>query len=84
MVYLVMIFCRLLEALILVRMFMSWVPMINQNHPLIEFIYKYSEYILGPIRRILPQTNLPIDFSPIVAFLLIEVFERGILRNFYF
>jgi len=35
-----------------------------------RFLYETTEPLLAPIRRILPATG-SIDFSPIVAFLLI-------------
>ena len=51
------------------RVLMSWV------NPRFEgavgrFLYETTEPILAPIRRVLPQTGM-IDFSPIVAFVLL-------------
>ena len=58
-----------LEILILGRVLMSWVNP-RMGGLLGRFLYETTEPLLAPIRRILPATG-SIDFSPIVAFLLI-------------
>jgi len=61
--------------LILVRALVSWVSPSPFN-PIVQFLYRTTEPVLQPIRRFLPMTG--IDFSPLVAFLLI-LFLRGFL-----
>ena len=58
-----------LELLILARVLMSWANPRFQG-PVGRFLYETTEPILAPIRRMLPSTGF-LDFSPIVAFLLI-------------
>ena len=61
--------------LILVRALISWVNP-DPFNPVVQFLNKTTEPILAPIRRLLPTTA--IDFSPIIAFLLI-IFLRSFL-----
>ena len=61
----------LLYWLILVRALISWVNPDPYN-PIVQFLYKTTEPILYPIRRLLPfSLKFGIDISPIIAFLAI-------------
>ena len=60
------ILLTLLYWLILVRALVSWVSP-DPSNSIVQFLYRTTEPILQPIRRILPTTS--IDLSPIVAFL---------------
>ena len=53
------------------RVFMSWVNP-RMDGPVGRFLFETTEPILSPIRRVLPQGS-GIDFSPLVAFLLLSV-----------
>ncbi len=67
-------FLQVYVILIFVRVIMSWIrpgapsPLVRQ---LLWFVYSVTEPLLGPIRRILPAGS-GIDFSPLVALLLIN------------
>ncbi|MCK5013557.1 MAG: YggT family protein [Candidatus Omnitrophica bacterium] len=61
--------------LILIRALISWVNPDPYN-VIVQFLYKATEPILQPIRRILPPMG--IDLSPIIAFLVI-IFFRGFI-----
>ena len=45
---------------------------IDPNHPAAQFLYRLTEPVLAPIRRVLPPAGM-MDFSPMVAMLLIIV-----------
>jgi len=64
--------------LIIARILISWFPH-DPHHPIMRFIYEITEPLLAPIRRMMPRTSLPIDFSPIVAVLLINLLQRLII-----
>jgi YggT family protein len=70
------IFLGIFWWLLLVRVLVSWVSPSPFN-PLVQFLYRTTEPILDPIRRFLPMMGM-IDFSPIIAFILI-VFLRSFL-----
>lgn len=59
--------------LIIVRVVLSWVRH-NPYHPLVRFIYDVTEPYLRIFRRFIPPVGM-IDLSPIVAFLVLEVFQ---------
>jgi YggT family protein len=63
------------SLLILARVIMSWLPMagvrIDPYHPIVRILYQLTDPILSPIRRF--TTFGMMDFSPIVALILLEV-----------
>ncbi len=63
---------------ILVRVILSWLPMawvrIDPYHPLVRILYQITDPILDPIRRF--STFGMIDFSPIVALVLLDIVRR--------
>ena len=77
------ILLRIIEGLIIVRIILSWFP-IRKDHPIIVILYQLTEPILGPIRNLIAKSaigsNLMLDLSPIIAFLLISVLRNIILR----
>ncbi len=71
----------LAQALVLaifVRVIMSWVPM-RLPFGLNELVWNVSEPVLAPIRRYLPIAG-GMDFSPLIALLLIQILASIILR----
>lgn len=70
---------RIMEYAILARVIISWIP-IPRDNQFIRLLYQITEPILGPIRNMIQRSamgrNMMIDFSPIIAFILI-----GLIRN---
>lgn len=60
---------------LMIRILLSWIPH-DRYHPAVEFLYRITDPILEPFRRLIPTVS-GIDFSPIVAF-----FALGIVRDF--
>lgn len=72
---------RIIDSLILVRVLLSFFPTL-QSSKISYFIYQMTEPILAPCRAILDRLGLGmgmIDFSPILAFLLL-----GLMQNILF
>ena len=69
------IFLRLYGILLLLRVLMSWVRLDPYTNPIANFLYTVTEPVLQPIRAILPSTGM-IDFSPMVAMLLVFALQR--------
>jgi len=64
--------------LLLIRALLSWVNPDPYN-PIVQFLEKFTEPVLSPIRRILPVSlKFGIDISPVIAFLAI-MFIRSFL-----
>ncbi len=68
-----------LMVAIFVRVIVSWVPNLKLPFGLGDFVWNVSEPILGPIRRAIPFFG-GIDFSPFIAFLLIQIATSILLR----
>lgn len=70
---------QIMEYAILARVLLSWIPL--PDNQFTRVLYQITEPILGPVRSLLNKSpigrNSMMDFSPIVAFLLI-----GFVRNF--
>ncbi|MBU1006194.1 MAG: YggT family protein [Candidatus Omnitrophica bacterium] len=68
----------ILYWLLLIRALISWVNPDPYN-PMVQFLYKTTEPILYPIRKMIPMTfSSGLDISPIVAFLAL-IFLRSFL-----
>ncbi len=72
------IFLTILYWLILIRALISWVSPDPYNQ-IVQFLYKTTEPVLEPVRRMLPFTlKFGIDISPIIAFIAI-IFIKSFL-----
>jgi len=65
---------RIYTFLIIIRAIISWVRPDPYN-PIVQILYKLTEPVLQPIRRIMFKNmgNVGFDFSPIIAILLLNV-----------
>jgi len=66
--------------LILIRALISWVSPDPYN-TIVRFLYKATEPVLQPIRRLLPPMG--IDVSPIIAFLVIIFLKSFIVGSLF-
>ncbi|MBN1656769.1 MAG: YggT family protein [Anaerolineae bacterium] len=76
---------QLYEFLIFIRVLLSWV---NPNpysplatHPAVLILYRITDPVLEPLRRIIPPIGGMIDLSPMVALLLLELARQIITRS---
>ena len=69
---------EVVNLILIVRCVISWLPLGYNRFT--EMLYTLTEPILAPIRRLLGKTmggrTMFVDFSPIVAFLLITLIQR--------
>lgn len=80
--YLVRTAFEVLNWLIIARVLLSWIRH-DPYHPVIRFIYEITEPVLKPFRRLIPpRPGMPIDWSPIIAILVLQFIERAVLRLF--
>lgn len=68
---------------IFIRAIISWVNP-NPYHPLVRTLDRITEPLLYPIRKALWRFtgNLPIDFSPFIAILLVQLAGRFLIEIF--
>ena len=73
---------RAFQLLLFLRAILSWFPMVQIGR-LNEFLYYATEPLLSPVRRFLQRfevlRSLPIDFSVLIVFILLEVVSDFIL-----
>jgi YggT family protein len=72
------VLAQALVLVIFVRVIMSWVPM-RLPLGLNELVWNVTEPVLAPIRRYMPIAG-GMDFSPLIALLLIQILASIILR----
>ena len=67
--------------LILARVIISWVAPMS-NHAAVRFIYDMTEPLLRWLRRYLPPTG-GIDFSPLVALIVVQIVQQIVVKFLY-
>ena len=68
----------LLSWAIIIRAFLSWVSPDPYNS-IVQFLYRVTEPILEPIRRLLPPMG--IDFSPLIALLALQFLQKFLVPS---
>lgn len=82
-IYLVRTIFNLYSWLIIIRALISWIApnIFDPNwRRLLRLIYDLTEPVLRPIRRYLPENSWGIDFSPLVAILLLSILRGFIIQ----
>ena len=69
---------KALVFLILARVLLSWVQP-NGTHPAILWVYRLTEPILAPVRRLLPSMG-GMDLSPIIVLFGVQIVENVLIR----
>lgn len=74
-----------IKIVIFVRIIISWLP-ISKDNRFMRFLYDITEPFLAPIRGIIERSaigkNMMVDFSPIVAYMIIWLVESVIRSTF--
>ena len=65
-----------MSALILGRVLLSWVDT-GRRSQLSTFLFRTTEPILGPVRRMLPRTGM-LDLSPMIVLILLSFVLQAI------
>ncbi len=56
--------------IIIARALISWVNPDPYN-PIVQFLYRITEPVLNPIRRLIPIYKIGVDISPIIVIMVI-------------
>ncbi len=68
--------------LIIIRALLSWVNPDPYN-VIVQFLYKITEPLLAPFRRLVPAYSIGIDLSPIFALLAIWFLKLFLIRTLF-
>ena len=66
--------------IIIARAVISWVNPDPYNK-IVIFLYRVTEPLLAPIRRIIPAPSRPVDFSPLIVLLVIIFLKQFLVRT---
>ena len=67
---------EILQILILIRCVLSWFMPRGSSNVIMMFLYRITDPILAPIQKAMyrnMQGGMGIDFSPIIAFILLRI-----------
>ena len=76
-IYFVDLIFTLLNLAILARVLLSWVR-VNPYHPAVELLYRITEPILAPLRRVIPSIGM-VDISPVIALILLQIIQEVLM-----
>lgn len=75
--------CSLYMWIFIINAVFSWIQP-NPQNPVVVFMRAITEPVLYKIRKILPFTfTAGIDFSPLVAILIIQLFNSVVIQTLY-
>lgn len=81
----IVILLQIIEYAILIRVIVSWLP-IPKDNQFIRILYQITDPVLLPIRNMIEKTNwgknMMLDFSPLIALLVIMLLIRVISSAF--
>jgi YggT family protein len=77
-IQLIDLFLTIYIWIIIARAIISWVNP-SPYHPLVRFLYKVTEPVLAPLRKIIPPLG-GIDISPVIVIFIIFVIQNLLHR----
>ena len=63
---------QLYSFVLLARILISWIPNVDRDNPIVQFVYQMTEPVLEPIRRSMPPMGM-VDISPIIVFIGLHI-----------
>ena len=82
MVEFIMTLFRIYEVIVIIRVLFSWIR-VDTYHPVVQWIYRLTEPLLEPIRRLIPTGRIGIDFSPFILLLALSLVRQMLLRMLF-
>jgi YggT family protein len=72
----------IMNWLIIARALLSWVNPDPYN-PIVQFLYKVTEPLLAPFRRLFPAYAMGLDLSPVFALIFIWFLKLFLIRTLF-
>ena len=69
----------ILKWLVIIRVLIGWVSP-DPFNPIVQFLTKATDPILGPFRRITPPIGF-LDISPVVALLVLQALQIFVVKT---
>ena len=71
---------NIIEMALIIRAVLSWIPNLSRDNPFVKILNQVTEPILSPIRKLIEKSSFGsgtmIDFSPLIAFLILELLKK--------
>ncbi len=71
---------QIYSYVLLARALVSWIPNLDPSNPAIQILYRLTEPVLEPIRKLIPPLGGVMDISIMVAFFALILLEQ-VLRS---
>ena len=71
------------NLLIIVRIFLSWIPSIDWSQQPFNFISRLTDPFLNIFRGIIPPIGGVLDISPIIAIILLQILQGVVVNLLY-
>lgn len=68
--------------IIIIRALISWVNPDPYN-PIVQILTRVTEPVLRPIRKLVPPYKVGLDFSPLIAALIIIFLRSALIKTLY-
>ena len=65
--------------IVIVRIFLTWIPSVDWNAQPFKFLAIVSDVLLNPFRRVVPSVS-GLDFSPVIALLFLQFLQYAVVR----
>ncbi len=72
-------FFQLYFWVIILRIFLTWIPSIDWSVPFFRALAIVSDAFLGPFRKIIPPMG-GLDFSPIIALFALQFIQIAVVK----
>ena len=66
---------QIYSYVLLARALLSWIPNLDPYNPIVQILFRITEPVLDPIRKLIPPLGGMIDISIIVAFFGIMILQ---------
>jgi YggT family protein len=65
-------------AAIIIRTLLSLFQ-VSPYHPVQRWLYQLTEPLLQPIRNLIPNSGMGLDFSPMILLILLQILEQVLI-----
>jgi YggT family protein len=79
-VALIVLLARLYQVVLLARVMIGWIQ-VDPYHPAVQLLLRVTEPVLRPIRELIPSGG-GLDFSPLIAILLVQLVASVVQSTF--
>lgn len=70
---------EILFWVIILTIFLSWLPNVDWNNNILRTLKNITEAVLAPFRNIIPPIN-GLDLSPILALVILQLIQVAVVR----